>query len=172
MLSTLARILLTFTAMAPVSLTYAWVAWYQSEKSIAAICLLLGIVLVGACLLLLEYAKQNLEALPLKVTSVEPSDAESFGFMLLYIFPLFTDRIGALNWELWIPVVVVFAIITGTGYGYHFNPLLGVMRWHFYKITSEDGVTYVLITRKHLRKAAGIHRVGQLTEYILLDLES
>src|SRR5215217_2273331 len=80
-------------------------------------------------------------------------------------------KIEALNWELWVPIVVVFAIIIGTGYGYHFNPLLGIMRWHFYKVTSEDGVTYVLITKKHLRTAAGIHRVGQLTEYILLDLE-
>jgi hypothetical protein len=47
MLGTLARILLTFSAIAPVSLTYAWVAWYQSEKFIAAICALLGIALVG-----------------------------------------------------------------------------------------------------------------------------
>jgi hypothetical protein len=120
----------------------------------------------------LSFAQKNLEALQFKAKSIEPADSESFGFMLLYLLPLFTDKIGTLNWELWIPIIVVFSIITVTGYGYHFNPLLGILQWHFYKVTSEDGVTYVLITRKHLRTAVGPLRVGQLTEYILIDLGS
>lgn len=172
MLSILARILLTFSAIAPVSLTYAWVAWWQGEFRVASVSLALAIALVLACLWVLKHSRSNLEALPFRAKSIEPADAESFGFLLLYLLPLFTDKIGALNWELWIPVVVVFAIVTGTGYGYHFNPLLGIMRWHFYKTTSDDGVTYVLITKKHLRNAAGVISVGQLTEYMLIDLEA
>lgn len=172
MLSTLARILLTATAIAPVSLTYAWVAFYQGQVLIASISLGLAGALIVACVLLLRYVRHNIEALPFQTKSVEPADAESFGFMLLYLLPLFTDKIEMLNWELWIPLTLVFAVIIGAGYGYHFNPLLSLLRWHFYKITSVDGVTYVLITKKHLRTASSVHRVGQLTEYILLDLDS
>ncbi len=91
--------------------------------------------------------------------------------MLLYLLPLFTDKINTLNWELWIPVIAIFSFITAFGYSYHFNPLLGLMGWHFYKVESTDGVTFVLITKKHLRTAADTLMVGQLTEYILLDLE-
>ena len=62
-------------------------------------------------------------------------------------------------------------MITATGYNYHFNPLLGLLKWHFYKVQSNEGVTYVLITKKQLRTAANAVTVGQLTEYILIDLE-
>lgn len=171
MLNSVARILLTATAVAPVSLTYAWVAFYQGQHFVAVLSLGLATVLVASCVALLSYVRRNTEALPFSPRSIEPADAESFGFMLLYLLPLFTDKIEMLNWELWIPLTVVFAVIIGAGYGYHFNPLLSLLRWHFYKVTSDSGVTFVLITKKHLRTAAGVHRVGQLTEYILIDLD-
>ena len=75
-----------------------------------------------------------------------------------------------MNWAAWIPILVVSSMIIGTGYGYHFNPPLGLLRWHFYKVTSGKGVTYVLITRKTLTAASSKLRVGLLTEYVLLDL--
>ncbi len=171
MLSTLARLTLTATSIAPVSITYAWVSFYQGAHVVAAVSLSVAIVLVIVCVLLLRYVRTQAEALRFKAQSLEPADGENIGFMLLYLLPLFTDRIDTLNWELWIPLIGIFSVVVGTGYGYHFNPLLGLLRWHFYKVTSEDGVTYVLITKKHLRTASGVHRVAQLTEYILIDLE-
>jgi hypothetical protein len=151
-------------------MTYAWVAYFQDEKRIALLAAIVGIVAVLACLCVLKFARKNLESLPFKAESIEPADTENLGFMLLYILQLFTDKIATLNWELWLPIILVFSIIVATGYGYHFNPLLGLMQWHFYKITSVDGVTYVLITKKYIRTAAGPLNVGQLTEYILIDL--
>ncbi len=44
------------------------------------------------------------------------------------------------------------------------------MGWHFYKAETEEGVTYVLITKRQLRKAKEAVEIGQLTEYIVLDL--
>lgn len=171
MLSTLARLMLTATAIAPVSLTYAWVSFYQGHRVIALTALLVAAFLVCLCILLLRHVRTQIEALPFKAESIEPADAESLGFMLLYLLPLFTDDIAGLNWELWVPLIVVFGVMIGTGYSYHFNPLLGLLQWHFYKVTSVDGITFVLITKKHLRTASSVHRVGQLTEYILIDLE-
>lgn len=171
MLSVVARLMLTATSIAPVSLTYAWVSYYQGQTRIALIALSTAGVLLVLCLLLLRHVRRNTEALRFETDTIEPADAENLGFMLLYLFPLFTDRIEALNWELWIPLLIIFSVVIGTGYGYHFNPLLGLLRWHFYKVTSKTGVTYVMITRKHLRTAQGVHRVGQLTEYILIDLD-
>ena len=84
--------------------------------------------------------------------------------------PLFTGRFGALDWTIWVPTIIIFGVITATGYNYHFNPLLGLLGWHFYKVESTEGVKYVLITKKQLRTAADSIKVGQLTEYILLDV--
>jgi hypothetical protein len=170
MLSRLARLLFTASSIAPVSFTYAWVAYMQSQPSVAIWAAALGIIAVDACVLLLAFAQRNIEAFEFAPQTIEAADTESLGFMLLYLLPLFTEQVGNLHWELWVPIIVVFAVIVGTGHGYHFNPLLGLAQWHFYKVTSSDGVTYVLITKKHLRTAAGHLKVGQLTDYMLLDL--
>jgi hypothetical protein len=170
MLSVLARIMLSVSAIAPVSFTYAWVAYTQGEANIAFAATGFGVIAVAMCLTVLGYAQTNLEVMPFQPASIEAADRESIGFMLLYLLPLFTDKINTLNWSLWLPTIAVFGIITATGYGYHFNPLLGIMGWHFYKVSSADGVTYILITKKHLRTAATTLSVGQLTEYIIIDL--
>jgi hypothetical protein len=170
MLSTLARLMLTASSIAPVGFTYAWVAYFQGQAKVAIIAALVGVAAVILCLLVLRYARKNLEKLKFNLQTIEAADSENLGFMLLYLLPLFTDKIVTLNWELWIPTVLVFGLIIATGYGYHFNPLLGILQWHFYKITSIEGVTYVLITKKHLRSAEEPLTVGQLTEYILIDL--
>ncbi len=171
MLSGIARLMLTASAIAPVGFTYAWVAFIQDEKWVSAIALSVSLIAVVCCLIVLSYSKKNLEYLSFKAATIEAADKENIGFMLLYLLPLFTGgKINTLNWQLWIPVVVMFSIITATGYAYHFNPLLGLMGWHFYRVSSAEGVTYVLITKKHLRTAAGKISVGQLTEYILMDL--
>jgi hypothetical protein len=172
MLSTLARLMLTASSIAPVGFTYAWVAYMQCQGRVAIVAGALGLFAVVCCLIVLRVARKYLEAIPFKSKEIEAADAENIGFMLLYLLPLFTEKIEGLHWELWVPTLIVFGIIIATGYGYHFNPLLGILRWHFYKITSTDGVTYVIITKKHIRAASQSLTVGQLTEYILIDLGS
>ena len=114
-------------------------------------------------------ARKNLPVSDFTPATVEPADHENTAFLLLYVMPLFTSQFNTLDWKFWIPTVLIFGLITATGYNYHFNPLLGLLGWHFYKVQSPEGVTYVLITRKQLRMAATSLKVGQLTEYILLD---
>jgi hypothetical protein len=170
MFNWLARILLTSTAIAPVGFTYAWVALSEGEYRTSLIIACLSVAAFILCLLMLRFAKRNLEKIPFKPKTIEAADRENIGFMLLYLLPLFTSKVSSMNWNLWIPTLGIFALITANGYGYHFNPLLGLMRWHFYKVASEEGVTYVLITKRHLRNASAELIVGQLTEYILIDI--
>lgn len=59
--------------------------------------------------------------------------------------PLFTSPLDAVNWEIALPVIIVFGAVVATGYNYHFNPLLGLLGRHFYKVGTPEGVTYVLI---------------------------
>lgn len=170
MLSILARWLLTSTAMAPVALTYGWVAFQAGDQGLGALLWGLCAVLVGGCLWLLQSARKHLERMRFTAQSVETADSEYLAFFLLYALPLFTAKINELTWQIWVPILAIFAIVTAKSYGYHFNPLLGMMGWHFYKITSSFGVTYVLITKKTLRSVDEEMQVGQLTEYILIDL--
>ena len=170
MLSTLARLMLTSTAVAPVLLTYAYVAFQAEKLELAASLLAATLVLVSVCWKMLNYMKRNLERMKFTTTSVEAADRENIGFLLIYLLPLFTTDFSSLNWDIWIPAVIIFGFVVATGYSYHFNPLIGLMRWHFYKVGTPEGVTYVLITRKQLRNANGTIEVGQLTEYIVIDV--
>ncbi|MCR9257790.1 MAG: hypothetical protein NXI16_17035 [Alphaproteobacteria bacterium] len=170
MLNWLAKLLLTSTAIAPVLLTYAWVAYQAGESKQAATLLGVCIVLILVCLGLLRYAKANLERMNFSATTVEAADRENMGFLLLYLLPLFTAQFSTLNWQVWVPAIVIFAGVVATGYSYHFNPLLGLLGWHFYKVSTKEGVTYVLITKKQLRNATEAIEVGQLTEYIVIDV--
>jgi hypothetical protein len=171
MFGRLAKFLLIVSALAPVGLVYAWIVWRNQQHGLTIGIVAACTVLVLICVYLLRQARTSLERFPLKIISVEPADRENIAFMLLYLSPLFTSELGQLNINLLIPTLLVFTLLTATGYNYHFNPLLGLVGWHFYKVESAEGVTYVLITRKELRNTRTINHVGQLTEYILIDLE-
>ena len=171
MLSTLAKIVVTSTAIAPVRFTYAFVAWVDRNKTFSGLAIAASLFLVLICIWMLRYAKRNLERFNFSVATVEAADRENMGFLILYLLPLFTASFATLNWIVWVPTLLIFAVITSTGYSYHFNPLLGIMKWHFYKVGTPEGVTYVLITKKELRHASQPLTVAQLTEYIVIDVE-
>lgn len=170
MLNRFAKLLLTATAIAPVLITYAWIAFRSGNNTAGVALLLTCAVLIAICWGLLAFCKKHLERIAFSVTSVEAADRENMGFLLLYLLPLFTSSFGDLNWELWVPAILIFAVVVATGYNYHFNPLLGLLGWHFYKVGTKEGVTYVLITKRQIRSATETALVGQLTEYIVMDM--
>jgi len=170
MLNGIAKMALTSTAIAPVLLTYGWVAYQDDDTKTAVILVLACAALAWVCIRLLRYSKENLERMKFEAASVEAADRENIAFLLLYLLPLFTAQFDALNWQVWLPAVLIFAAVVATGYNYHFSPLLGLMGWHFYKVGTKEGVTYVLITKRQLRSASEVISVGQLTEYIVIEL--
>ncbi len=170
MLNWISKLLLTSTALAPVLLVYAWVMYTDSKNWTALGLILLAAILVGIMLWLLSYCQKHLERSTFRVMSIEAADREYITFILLYLSPLFTAEFSDLNLNILIPTVMIFILVISTGYGYHFNPLLGILGWHFYKVNTDEGVTYVLITKKQLRSAKQCLKVGQLTEYIVIDL--
>lgn len=169
MLSRFARLFLMSTSIAPIGFTYGWVAAVEGEYQTAAIFVGVCIFLVFATLLFIRYAASKLASEKFKPTSIETADSENIAFMLLYLLPLFENGFTNLNWEMTIPAVLIFSAVIWTGYGYHFNPLLGLLGWHFYKVGTEEGVTYILISKKEIRAAHQELEVGQLTEFIVLD---
>jgi hypothetical protein len=69
-------------------------------------------------------------------------------------------------------VAFVLALIFGvvwTTHSYHCNPILGVFGYHFYEVTADTNVTFILITQRTLRDCKAITQVVQLTDYIVLD---
>jgi hypothetical protein len=171
MISRISKIALTATAIAPIGVTYAVSAYIANEhkKALFIIC----IALIGAliCVLIFERARTSVEKMSFQISTVEAADRENTALMLVYLLPLFTSDFNSLNWVVWIPAILIIGLLVGTGYSYHFNPILGLLGWHFYRVSTPEGVTYVLLTKKELRAARENLKVGQLTEYIVVDLD-
>lgn len=171
MFNCLARLILACTALAPVGASYAWVAWFEGYKTtayfLAGLCLMLFLV----CDWLLQQTREHLQDFRFNFTSLEPVDDQITASLLLYLLPLFTAKFDTLNWQVWLPTIALFIFTASAGYIFLFNPLLHIRGWHFYKVGTPEGVTYLLITKKHLRRAGTAVKTGQVTEYVLLDME-
>lgn len=184
MLNRLAKLALVSTALAPICLTLWFVeissAW-QSALPLAdnlathwrsgSGYLLAALVLSGLCfgLVWLSASRHGLERLPVRIKSVKTVDKEIVGFLLVYLLPLINQSQNTISLPVLVFVAVIFFFIIYNSHAYHFNPLLGFFGYHFFEVTIEGDITYVLITRQNITDCKAVSQVVQLTEYMILD---
>ncbi len=184
MLNKLAKLALVSTALAPICLTLWFVeissVWQSSlpfAENLAVhwqagcVYLLAALVLSGLCfgLVQLSASRRGLERLPVKIKSVKTVDKEIVGFLLVYLLPLINQSQNTISLPVLVFVAVIFFFIVYNSHAYHFNPLLGVFGYHFFEVTIEGDITYVLITRQNITDCKAVSQVVQLTEYMILD---
>ena len=150
---------------------YSILAFIDKDYWLTAVLVIVCIILVLILILTFSHALKTFEKFDFSITSAEPSDRESVVFLLIYILPLLRFSVSEINWIYFGASVIVFVWFTAAGYNYHFNPILRLQRWHFYKVSTEEGVMYVLITKKQLRNVAEAFSAIQLTEYVIVDIE-
>lgn len=127
------------------------------------------IVLVLVCTFLLWFAKTRLQVRTYRTATVETADNEVFSLLLVYLLPLITRDLALYNWYAWILVTCLFSLVVAASYGYHFNPLLIFMKYHFYKVTENEGIPHVLITRRRIYKTGEPLKVVRVAEYVLME---
>ncbi|MCU5783196.1 hypothetical protein MA04_02496 [Alcanivorax balearicus MACL04] len=184
MLNKLAKLALVSTALAPICLTLwfveinsAWqhdASWPENLANhwlVGSSYLLAALVLSALCfgLVWLSASRHGLERLPVKIKSVKTVDKEIVGFLLVYLMPLINQSQNTISVPVLMFVAVVFFFIVYNSHAYHFNPLLGFFRYHFFEVTIEGDITYVLITRQNITDCKSVSQVVQLTEYMILD---
>lgn len=170
-MSNFAKLLLVATSFAPVLLTLAFVDWRRGEPFWYPSCYLIAAaMLTVVCALVLREASRRLEVLRLPIESVKPADKEIVGFVLSYLLPLInTWNVARVDvWVLWFVIAILFMIVW-TSNAYHFNPLLGLGGYHFYEVTTQNKISFILISRQDVRQASSIGEVVQLTEYMILE---
>jgi len=170
MLNKFAKIMLVATSLAPVLGAFGMIS-YSSNHSIwlAARWFLCAALLLFICWLILQYVTERGEKEPLTIRSFRNVDREVLTFLLIYLLPLIAkDSLP----EFQISVsIYVFLIITWAVYhsnAFFFNPLLGLLGYHFYAVESLDGVPHVLITRDTIRVPSAELEVIQLFDHTYL----
>ena len=170
-MSKLAKFLLAATAFAPVLWMYAVVSFLNNDYLYAAVFLIGSIPLVLICQRLLNCAKSQLQSRRYYTTTVETVDGEILSLLLIYLLPLITRNLATYNWLAWFAVTFFFCFVVATSHGYHFNPLLVILKYHFYKVTQKNGIPHILITKRRIYTSGEKLKVVRLAEYILIEKE-
>ena len=168
-MSLLARILLTLTGFAPILFVYAAVSLFDGIYLTAAICTLIAYSLSHICSSLLKYMARTLSGRRYTAKSVEPADSEIVSFLLIYLLPLVFRNLSDYDWLAWGTIVLMFCVLVAVSYGYHFNPIMVCIGFHFYKVRESGGVPHLLVTRRMIYRTGEELSVIKLSSYFLLE---
>lgn len=171
MLSQFAKALLIGTALSPVlgaiavnkastgQPYQAWMPWCAC-----------AVLLVVICWGVLRYAEQAMQKVLLSVGSFERTDKEVLTFLLAYLLPFISPDNMAFT-DQWLTggyILGLLLVVIGHAGAFHFNPLMGLLGYHFYEIRNDRGVSCLLISRAELAEPGIALRVVRLAKHVYL----
>ncbi len=172
MLNTFAKFLLVSTSLAPVLGAVAvnqiahresWLSW---GSWLAA-----ALLLVFLCWAMLHYAATNAQEHYFYIKEIEQNDKEALAFLLAYLLPFVSQENMAFTGE-WLTgayvLGIIFLVIVHAG-AFHFNPVMGLLGYHFYGVKNTEGVSRLLISKNELRRPGMELRTVRLAHGIYLD---
>jgi len=133
--------------------------------------LVIAALFVFICWCLMSFVRQYAEQEMLNIRSVRPMDNEILAFLIAYLLPIISKDVCDLYTNP-LCAVFVFVIILLCVYNsnaFHFNPLLGMVGFHFYEVKSDTGIPYMFITRKCIRNEDFATVAKEIGTYIYLD---
>lgn len=173
MLNTFAKFLLVSTSLSPLlgavavnqyahgEPTGRWGAW-----------LVVALLLIFMCWALLHYASKNAQRHEFRIKEFERDDKEVLAFLVTYLLPfLSTDKMGfAGDWLTGAYVLgIIFLVVAHAG-AFHFNPVMGLLGYHFYAVKDDGGASHLLITRHELLRSGSDVPTVQLARNIHLHV--
>lgn len=169
MLGRFIRILFALTAIAPlsVSLAYVFITHNKIQSAIVAAiaCIVLGFVSIWV----VNKARSHLERLPISIKKAKSADKEVIGFFTAYVLPLIFRGPSAPDLGAWIMAAVMLLFVLWSTHALQVNPVLGLLGYHFYEVETSDGITYLMITKRKINNITTVNYVVQLGEHSVLD---
>lgn len=169
-----AKSLFVLTSLAPVLGAYVVNDLSQGKPFLTALFWLIpALLLMLICWLLIVFATRRLAKEQLIVTSVRSTDKETLAYLVAYLLPIISKDMLDFRTNL-ATTAFVFSILFIAIYhsnAFHFNPLLGLVGYHFYEVQADDSITYMLITRRVIRRQKITMPVVEMACYVYLDVE-
>lgn len=155
MLNTFAKFLLVSTSLSPLLGAVAVNQFARGEPpAMWGAWLVAALLLVFLCWALLRYVAKNAQQHAFHIKEFERDDKEVLAFLIAYLLPfLSTDKMGfAGDWLTGAYVLgIIFLVIAHAG-AFHFNPVMGLLGYHFYAVKNAVGVSHLLISKAELRR--------------------
>lgn len=165
MLNRFAKFLLVATSLSPILGAVA-VNQYSLGKPISSWLpwLVVALLLILICWGLLQYSTRNAQKQTVRIAQFESNDKEVLSFLLAYLLPFLSSKDMAFEGQ-WITgayvVAIIFLVIVHAGI-FHFNPVMGLLGYHFYSVKNGEGVSLLVISK------AELHRPGKDVETVRL----
>ena len=172
MLNSPAKCLLTLTSLAPVlgalfvssldqnepwknGLHYLIVALLREPWKNGFHYLIVAFLFFILCWLLLDkYASKELEIEPLHIKEFDRRDMEMLTFLLIYLLPFIqsADPLFARGWLTNIYVISIITLVFVDVGAFQFNPMMRLIGYRFYIMKNQEGISYLLISKKPLNE--------------------
>lgn len=104
---------------------------------------------VALCWLILKVVRHRAEREPLSVVEIESSDKEVLAFLLTYLLPFIAqEKLGFTGeWLTGAYIIAILFLAVAHGGAYHFNPVMGLMGYHFYSVRTAKRVSSIGLVR-------------------------
>jgi MFS family permease len=173
MLNTLAKLLLVSTAMSPVLGAVAVNQFARREPLIRwGPWLAVALLMVFLCWALLQYAAKNAQKHQFHIKEFERNDQEVLAFLLAYLLPFVASENMSFTGE-WLTgayiLGIIFLVIAHAG-AFHFNPVMGLLGYHFYAVKNGEGVSHLLISKIELQRPGTDLQTVRLAHHIYLQI--
>ncbi len=174
MLNKMAKLLLVATSLAPILGAVAvnkiasdkpmdsWLPWLVS-----------ALLLVLICWLLLLLAGKIGQTHSFKIAEFENNDKEVVAFLLAYLLPFISrDNLGFDGqWMTGAYILIIIFIVIAHAGTLHFNPVMGLLGYHFYGVRNEEGSSYLLISKTELNRPGKKIKSVRIANNIYLHIE-
>ncbi|WP_438284240.1 hypothetical protein [Pseudomonas alabamensis] len=164
------RVMLALTAIAPVSVSLAYIFASKNGDwllAVWAICVCIALGVISSWII--TQASLKFERLPVVIKKVKSADKEVLGFFIAYALPLIFKGGAGLDFGSWLLAAGMLVFVLWTTHALHVNPVLGLIGYHFYEVETQEGVTYLMLTRRTINNVSSINSVVQITEYGILE---
>jgi len=171
MLSSFAKFLLVSTSLSPLlgAMAVNQISRGENVSSYGG-WLVAALLLITLCWYLLHCASKNGQKHIYQMKELERDDKEVLAFLVTYLLPFLSkDKMSfASDWltETYI-LLIIFLVVAHAG-AFQFNPVMGLLGYHFYSVKNKDGESHLLISRPELRRP-GVLQTVRLAHNIYLN---
>ncbi len=131
---------------------------------------LIAISLIGMFLpfLILAWIRRETESINFKAKKVESADYFLLVFIASYTAPVIM-KMAEIDFAVTSLIVGIIFIVAWVVSNIPSHPVLYIAKFRFYKIESENGMVYMLITRRQIRSPQSIKSVKQISSGMLME---
>lgn len=172
-MNTLSKIIYNLSTAVPLLITFA-IAWYiRNDDYVIPLAIVGAGVLLFVLLIIMFFSgKKHLSPTSIRVSDISPHDSWLVGYVISYILPFGNVVFDDFNFTVCVVIAFILLCLLPFINDNPPNPLLFMRGYHFYQISTENGISgYLLLSKRKLRKKQDVKVVGRMFEFLLLDKE-